>query len=204
MRTSSSPTRTLASPPVMCTVISPSAASARPQAWAAWAAATAPVPHASVMPAPRSWTRMVMASRPGPGGHDLEVDVGHLGAEGGEVDGVDVVDGDDGVGVAERQVGDRAGRVAAEARPSRRAARSARRRPWRRWPGWCGRRGPGRPRRPGRPASVAITHGRGGERGRAAPRPGPGSGCRCRSSRPGEPSALCSTMPRSAPVARAR
>ena len=49
------------------------------------------------MPAPRSWTRIVIERRIRAGGDDLEVDVRQGGAEGGEVDGAEVVDGDDGV-----------------------------------------------------------------------------------------------------------
>ena len=152
---------------------------------AAQALAHAPVPHASVMPAPRSWTRIVMASRLGPGLDDLEVDVGHRGAEGEQVDGRDVVDGDDGVRVADAEVGDRAGRgsvptrcpavglgeigdrahvdAAPRSSAGRRSADSSTRRA---------------------PASVRMRCGAevAAARGRA---PGRSSGCRCRSSRPG-------------------
>ena len=43
--------------------------------------AHAPVPHASVTPTPRSWTRIVIAWRLGPGLDELDVDVRHRGAE---------------------------------------------------------------------------------------------------------------------------
>ncbi len=49
---------------------------------AAHAAAAAPVPQASVMPAPRSWTRIVMASRLGPGSTISRLTSGTLPAEG--------------------------------------------------------------------------------------------------------------------------
>src|SRR5439155_12272373 len=57
------PSSTTAEPPGMCTVTrSPTS----PQRCAAHAAAHAPVPHACVSPTPRSTTRIVNASSPGP------------------------------------------------------------------------------------------------------------------------------------------
>ena len=126
-----------------------------------------------------------MACVLGTGLDDLEVDVGHEGAEGCQVDGVDVVDGHDGVRVAEAEVGDRAHRVDARRRPARRRVDG----------GDLAHRHAGQDREAVRarrrtltvrtPASVAMRTSPSTRRRRASTRPGPGSGCRCRSSRPG-------------------
>ena len=83
-----------------------------------------PVPHASVIPTPRSWTRIVIECGVRTGGDDLEVDVRQGGTEGGEVDGVEVVDGDDGVRVADAEVGGGPRRIDAEGAPAGGAAMS--------------------------------------------------------------------------------
>src|SRR3954467_4062428 len=54
----------------------------------------------------------------GTGGHHLQVHVRHLGAEGGEIDVVHVVDGHDSVRVPEREVGDGTARIAPEGVPA--------------------------------------------------------------------------------------
>ena len=75
--------------------------------------------------------------RLGPGLDDLEVDVGHLGAEREQVDADDVLDADDGVRVADAEVGHGPVRIAAERRPTRRRVDRGRPRPCRRWPRSC-------------------------------------------------------------------
>ena len=159
---------------------------------------TAPVPHASVMPAPRSCTRMVMASRSGPGSMISRLTSGTRRAERLR-------------GRRRRrrrrprrragcraEVGDRAHRVDAERRPSRPAGRWSVTAPMSTLATIVRRRGPA--------SNVDGAHaGVGGDRARRrapararAPTPGRGSGCRCRSSRRGCRRRCTATMPTSA------
>ena len=108
---------TLALPPSMWTVSFPSASAAKPHRHAATAAAHAPVPHACVMPAPRSCTRIVIALGPGPASMISRLTCGTLAPSVSQVDGEYVVDGHDGVRVAEAQVRHRSAGVGAERRP---------------------------------------------------------------------------------------
>ena len=182
---SSAPSVTSRIPPGLRTRTVPSRRTA-PQLRAAAAAATLPVPQASVSPAPRSHTRK---SRSSPslvaaGGDPLDVDAAgegglQLGPELGDVD--------------RRRCRGRAARGAGCPTSTVRARRSSN--SW----GWSGpsRAGPMSTlavAQPGASPGVYSTvrgaagggHGeaRRPTRGRRRRRPGPGSGCRCRSSRP--------------------
>ena len=173
-----SPSSTCTSPPSMATVTrSPT----RPQVCAACAAAQAPVPQASVWPAPRSHTRSSRRSGPVAAIHSTLMppstpllDERPVGVD---VDGQHVVHEEHEVGVAHVD-GDRPGRLEhelpevgpgqglAHVDPGRDDGRIAR------WPPPGPPAGRRRWRSAASPGAV-----------RPGPTPGPGSGCRCRSSR---------------------
>ena len=141
------------------------------------------MPHASVMPAPRSWTRIVMAVVSGPGSMISRLTWGTLPPSSSRSTTADLVDADDAVGVAEAEVHDGAIGMATERRPAGRLRHGRRPRPCRPGPRSCRRRrsadivdravaGVGEDQ-----LVVERCHGR-----RRAP--ARSNGCRCRSSRP--------------------
>ncbi len=173
---------TTAVPPSMCTITSGDPPATSPHDRAANAAAQAPVPHASVMPAPRSWTRIVIAGGLGTGLDDLEVDVGHLAPEFEQIDDADLVDTDDAVRIAQAEVHDGAIGMATQRRPAggfRKGRHSAHVDP----SGDRGRVG-GRRHRDGAVAGIGQDQLVGQTCRDRWPAPGRSNGCRCRSSRP--------------------
>ena len=98
----------------MCTVTSSALPATSPHARAANAAAQAPVPQASVMPAPRSCTRIVIAVASGPGSTISRFTCGNLATEVEQVDDAHLVDAHHAVRVAQAEVHHRTIGMAAE------------------------------------------------------------------------------------------
>ena len=119
IRRGSSPSNaTIALPPSMCTTIFPSRGVASPHRRAAIGGGA----RAGATRLRDAGAALVDPHRDGVGGRagldDLEVDVRQPGAEGGEIDGRDVVDGHDGVRVPDAEVGDGPVRIGAEVAPA--------------------------------------------------------------------------------------